>query len=92
MEDLSEEQVAEFKEAFQLFDKDGDGTITTKVGGIIEGERRWTNHATHQNSLFPEDSLTNMSSQNRILSWIKLPIGTLFPEVGFYVTASWLLT
>ena len=33
MEDLSEEQVAEFKEAFQLFDKDGDGTITTKVRG-----------------------------------------------------------
>lgn len=31
---LSEEQVAEFKEAFQLFDKDGDGTITTKVGEI----------------------------------------------------------
>lgn len=30
-ENLSEEQVAEFKEAFQLFDKDGDGTITTKV-------------------------------------------------------------
>ena len=30
--ELSEEQVAEFKEAFRLFDKDGDGTITTKVG------------------------------------------------------------
>ena len=30
-EDLSEEQIAEFKEAFVLFDKDGDGTITTKV-------------------------------------------------------------
>ena len=30
-EELSEEQVAEFKEAFLLFDKDGDGTITTKV-------------------------------------------------------------
>merc|ERR1712227_623376 len=29
-EDLSEEQIAEFKEAFVLFDKDGDGTITTK--------------------------------------------------------------
>ena len=42
MEDLSEEQVAEFKEAFQLFDKDGDGTITTKVGrrGILNGARR----------------------------------------------------
>ena len=30
-DDLTEEQVAEFKEAFELFDKDGDGTITTKV-------------------------------------------------------------
>ena len=30
-EDLSDEQIAEFKEAFVLFDKDGDGTITTKV-------------------------------------------------------------
>ena len=29
--DLNEDQVAEFKEAFRLFDKDGDGTITTKV-------------------------------------------------------------
>lgn len=30
-DNLSEEQVAEFKEAFKLFDKDQDGTITTKV-------------------------------------------------------------
>ena len=29
---LHEEQIAEFKEAFSLFDKDGDGTITTKDG------------------------------------------------------------
>ena len=29
--DLTEEQVSEFREAFELFDKDGDGTITTKV-------------------------------------------------------------
>lgn len=29
--DLTEEQVAEFKEAFLLFDRDGDGTITTSV-------------------------------------------------------------
>uniref|UniRef100_A0A8C9GN93 EF-hand domain-containing protein n=1 Tax=Piliocolobus tephrosceles TaxID=591936 RepID=A0A8C9GN93_9PRIM len=27
---LTKEQIAEFKEAFSLFDKDGDGTITTK--------------------------------------------------------------
>lgn len=30
---LTEEQIAEFKEAFSLFDKDGDGTITTKELG-----------------------------------------------------------
>jgi len=27
MTDLSQEQVAEFKEAFSLFDKDGDGCV-----------------------------------------------------------------
>ena len=27
---LTEEQIAEFKEAFTLFDKDGDGAITTQ--------------------------------------------------------------
>ena len=34
-EQLSEEQIAEFKEAFSLFDKDGDGTITTKELGTV---------------------------------------------------------
>ena len=32
---LTEEQIAEFKEAFSLFDKDGDGTITTKESGTV---------------------------------------------------------
>jgi calmodulin len=32
---LTEEQIAEFKEAFQIFDKDGDGLITTKELGTI---------------------------------------------------------
>ena len=32
---LTEEQIAEFKEAFSLFDKDGDGTITTKELGFL---------------------------------------------------------
>lgn len=34
-EQLSEEQISEFKEAFSLFDKDGDGTITSKELGIV---------------------------------------------------------
>jgi calmodulin len=34
-EALTEEQIAEFKEAFALFDKDGDGTITTKELGTV---------------------------------------------------------
>ena len=32
---LTEEQFAEFKEAFQIFDKDGDGSITTKELGTV---------------------------------------------------------
>jgi len=32
---LSEEQISEFKEAFSLFDKDGDGTITTIELGTV---------------------------------------------------------
>jgi calmodulin len=32
---LSSEQIAEFKEAFSLFDKDGDGSITTRELGIV---------------------------------------------------------
>eukprot|EP01018_Ginkgo_biloba_P008250 Gb_30717 [translate_table: standard] len=32
---LTEDQIAEFKEAFSLFDKDGDGCITTKELGTV---------------------------------------------------------
>ncbi|KAJ1978573.1 Calmodulin, partial [Dimargaris xerosporica] len=34
-DNLTEEQMNEFKEAFTLFDKDGDGTITTKELGTV---------------------------------------------------------
>ena len=33
--ELTEEQIEEFKEAFMLFDKDGDGTITTIELGTV---------------------------------------------------------
>ncbi|KAL4237345.1 Calmodulin-3 [Mactra antiquata] len=32
---FTEDQIEEFKEAFALFDKDGDGTITTKELGTV---------------------------------------------------------
>ena len=32
---LTEEQIAEFKEAFSFFDKDGDGKITHKELGYV---------------------------------------------------------
>jgi len=35
VEQLTEEQIAEFKEAFSLFDKDGDWNITTKELGTV---------------------------------------------------------
>ena len=34
-EQLTEEQIAEFKELFDFFDKDGDGKITTKEQGTV---------------------------------------------------------
>ena len=36
IDDYTEEQIAEFKEAFSMFDRDGDGKKTgMQVGGII---------------------------------------------------------
>jgi calmodulin len=35
MDTLTEKQKEEFHEAFSLFDKDGDGTISTKELGIV---------------------------------------------------------
>ncbi|KAH7331397.1 hypothetical protein KP509_20G031100 [Ceratopteris richardii] len=35
VEQLSSDQIAEFKEAFSLFDKDGDSCIITKELGTV---------------------------------------------------------
>ncbi len=42
---LNEEQIAEFKEAFALFDKNGDGSITTKV--LLPLCRNWEQSCVH---------------------------------------------
>lgn len=34
-DNLTQEQIAEFKEAFSLFDKEGNGTVTTKELGTV---------------------------------------------------------
>ena len=41
LSDLTDEEIAEFREAFQLFDKDKDGTISTKeLGKFIQKKCR----------------------------------------------------
>ena len=35
MEELTEEQIQEFKQTFSVFDNDGDGTITTSELGTV---------------------------------------------------------
>ncbi|XP_076098159.1 calmodulin-alpha-like isoform X1 [Mytilus galloprovincialis] len=35
VENLTPEQIQEYREAFKMFDKDGDGTITTKELGTV---------------------------------------------------------
>ena len=35
LDNLTEEQIIEFREAFQAFDKDGNGSITTKELGTV---------------------------------------------------------
>ena len=59
---LTEEQIAEFKEAFSLFDKDGDGTITTKeLGTVMRSLGQNPTEAELQGNFF----------QNRVISFKK---------------------
>tara|TARA_B100000519_G_scaffold146456_1_gene127216 strand:- start:302 stop:709 length:408 start_codon:yes stop_codon:yes gene_type:complete len=52
--ELTDEQITEFKEAFALFDKDGDGTITTKELGALFRRRLLR----HFFLLFPKHTYT----------------------------------
>ena len=64
--ELTDEQITEFKEAFALFDKDGDGTITTKELGaffplfffFLKEFRRGKNRSTKLNRRLLKGSLS----------------------------------
>ena len=59
---LTEEQIAEFKEAFSLFDKDGDGTITTKELGLFNN--RSNEKAANRNDFFSSGTVMRSLGQN----------------------------
>ena len=61
--DLTEEQISEFREAFELFDKDGDGTITTKVMMLCsERKLRWCHIPNGVARIGVAESLTTFTS------------------------------
>ena len=77
MTDLSEAQVAEFKEAFKLFDADGDGTITTQVGEGVKLQKGSTLNKKStvkipppwkKEGLYPSHTVEGV--KNLILHWI----------------------
>ena len=46
LESLTSEDLATLKEAFTVYDKNNDGTITTKVSNIYLDENRWRENTT----------------------------------------------
>ena len=70
-EKLSPEQLAEFKEAFSVFDKDGDGTISEKEIGTVMRTL----------GLNPtEEELTQVSLQQILRSDQVTPYGSLWKQ------------
>jgi hypothetical protein len=47
---LTEEQIAEFKEAFSLFDKDGDGECRRKWSYWMESGQKWLVTCWHESN------------------------------------------
>ena len=64
---LTEEQIAEFKEAFSLFDKDGDGTITTKELGTVMRSLGQNPTEAELQDMINEVDADGKSNRNRIL-------------------------
>lgn len=88
---LTEEQIAEFKEAFSLFDKDGDGTITTKeLGTVMRSLGQNPTEAELQDMINEVDADGKMlASPFRMLSNTEYPRGIAigFPCTGWSGTS-----
>ena len=70
---LTEEQIAEFKEAFSLFDKDGDGTITTKeLGTVMRSLGQNPTEAELQDMINEVDADGRRTSSVRIIQWLMI--------------------
>ena len=74
---LTEEQIAEFKEAFSLFDKDGDGTITTKeLGTVMRSLGQNPTEAELQDMINEVDADGNETSLSIVLKVKRIRLGT----------------
>ena len=73
VEDLTTRQVAQFREAFNLFDRDGDGVISSlelgvamRVCGATPTEfqlKEWAAEASHEDQITVDEFLTMMAKQ-----------------------------
>uniref|UniRef100_A0A8C5ZTX7 EF-hand domain-containing protein n=1 Tax=Marmota marmota marmota TaxID=9994 RepID=A0A8C5ZTX7_MARMA len=67
---LTEEQTAEFKETFSLFDKDGDRTITTKeLGTVMRSLRQNPTEAELQDMINEVMLMCSRASQRKDKTW-----------------------
>uniref|UniRef100_A0A2K6F9U9 EF-hand domain-containing protein n=1 Tax=Propithecus coquereli TaxID=379532 RepID=A0A2K6F9U9_PROCO len=68
VDQLTEEQIAEFKEAFSLFDKDGDRTVTVKeLGTVMRSLEQSTTEAELQDMINEVDA--DVSGSRSLWEW-----------------------
>lgn len=81
---LTEEQIAEFKEAFSLFDKDGDGTITTKeLGTVMRSLGQNPTEAELQdmiNEVDADGEYLIINTNSWLIYWIFITVGHFGPK------------
>ena len=76
-DNMNEDETAEFKEAFSLFDKDGDGTITTKeLGTVMRSLGQNPTEAELQDMINEVDADGNETSLSIVLKVKRIRLGT----------------